>query len=538
MIFGKYRNTFIILILFLITELFINPTGDFCLNDDWAYAASVKTFLEKGVFELGSWPAMTLVSHTLWGVFFSKLFGFSFTVLRFSVLCLSFITVCCSERLIYKITHNSFMSLLFGLLLFWNPLFLSLSNSYMTDVSFLCFFLLSIFSFYCFFTTSHYKYLFIGFAFATVCIFIRQLGIIIPIGFLMIALLKYIANKNWKTISLLSLVLTLIIILLLFLFEKNLSNSLKEGDCFQGLFYSQKPIDISVIKFAEHFYVRLGLMFMYSGLFLFPVLIGEIPNIFNRLKSSNTISKIIVFILVILSVFVFHYFPAGNYIYNCGIGLETTMDLIELKQNLQHSNFDVLFVLLKALAIIGHCLLVCLLFSFGKPFTYLKELLQVQPFFLFIIVLLLLYQFIISLSDSFFDRYSLTFFILIVILLLYRLGTSNSLSFLTIITLCCCTCFSIFAITDYFSFNKAKTHLISELRTIKNIPSKDINGGFEYMMWNSYSTSKSRQWIDPYKEYIISFSDIKGYSKIEQYAYRRYIPHKIDTIFVLKKNAQ
>jgi hypothetical protein len=57
-------------------------------------------------------------------------------------------------------------------------------------------------------------------------------------------------------------------------------------------------------------------------------------------------------------------------------------------------------------------------------------------------------------------------------------------------------------------------------------------------MWNSYSTSKSRQWIDPYKEYIISFSDIKGYSKIEQYAYRRYIPYKIDTIFVLKKNAQ
>jgi hypothetical protein len=408
----------------------------------------------------------------------------------------------------------------------------------MTDVSFLCFFLLSIFSFYCFFTTFHYKYLFIGFAFATVCIFIRQLGIIIPIGFLMIALLKYIANKNWKTISLLALVLTVIIILLLFLFENNLSNSLKEGDCFQGLFYSQKPIDISVIKFAEHFYVRLGLMFMYSGLFLFPVLIGEIPNIFNRLKSSNTISKIIVFILVILSVFVFHYFPAGNYIYNCGIGLETTMDLIELKQNLQHSSFDVLFVLLKALAIIGHCLLVCLLFSFGKPFTYLKELLQVQPFFLFIIVLLLLYQFIISLSDSFFDRYSLTFFILIIILLLYRLGTSNSSSLLTIITLCCCTCFSIFSIKDYFSFNKAKTHLVSELRTIKNIPSKDINGGFEYMMWNSYSTSKSRQWIDPYKEYIISFSDIKGYSKIEQYAYGRYIPHKIDTIFVLKKNAQ
>ena len=51
MFFKKHLNIFILLNIFLIVESIINPVGEFCLNDDWAYAASVKTLLSKGVFE-------------------------------------------------------------------------------------------------------------------------------------------------------------------------------------------------------------------------------------------------------------------------------------------------------------------------------------------------------------------------------------------------------------------------------------------------------------------------------------------------------
>lgn len=106
MFFKKHLNIFILLIIFLIVEVIINPIGEFCLNDDWVYAASVKTLLSKGVFEIGSWPAMTLYAHVLWGFVFVKLFGFSFTVLRFSILVLSFVTLCITERLFFQMTKK------------------------------------------------------------------------------------------------------------------------------------------------------------------------------------------------------------------------------------------------------------------------------------------------------------------------------------------------------------------------------------------------------------------------------------------------
>ena len=136
MFFKKHRNIFLLLIIFLIVEVFLNPIGEFCLNDDWAYAASVKEFLNKGKFDIGSWPAMTLFVHVLWGSLFAKAFGFSFTILRISVLVLSFVCLCITEKLIFRLTSNQWFAFTMSLLMLFNPIFLCLSNSFMTDVSF------------------------------------------------------------------------------------------------------------------------------------------------------------------------------------------------------------------------------------------------------------------------------------------------------------------------------------------------------------------------------------------------------------------
>ena len=43
----EYRLYFLLLLLFLFAEIFVNPLADFPLNDDWSYSKSVKFLLEK-----------------------------------------------------------------------------------------------------------------------------------------------------------------------------------------------------------------------------------------------------------------------------------------------------------------------------------------------------------------------------------------------------------------------------------------------------------------------------------------------------------
>ena len=74
------------MLLWFVVIALINPVGDFPLNDDWCYAKSVKNYIETGELILYNWGEMTLVGQVFYGIIFSKLFGFSFTVLRISTL--------------------------------------------------------------------------------------------------------------------------------------------------------------------------------------------------------------------------------------------------------------------------------------------------------------------------------------------------------------------------------------------------------------------------------------------------------------------
>jgi hypothetical protein len=80
------RDLLILLLLWCVVVVFINPIGDFPLNDDWAYGQNTRALTLENRLFFSDWPAMTLIAHTLWGTLFGKVFGFSFTVLRFSTL--------------------------------------------------------------------------------------------------------------------------------------------------------------------------------------------------------------------------------------------------------------------------------------------------------------------------------------------------------------------------------------------------------------------------------------------------------------------
>src|SRR6266478_1325927 len=59
------------------------------LIDDWLYAWSVDHFLQTGTLRILEWSGHYPLAQILWGAVCSKLFGFSFDVLRLSTLILS-----------------------------------------------------------------------------------------------------------------------------------------------------------------------------------------------------------------------------------------------------------------------------------------------------------------------------------------------------------------------------------------------------------------------------------------------------------------
>ena len=70
----RERSVYLILLLFLLVELLINPLGEFCLNDDWAYAQAVSNYVQTSELKFSFWQAIPGLPLIFTGVFFSKLF--------------------------------------------------------------------------------------------------------------------------------------------------------------------------------------------------------------------------------------------------------------------------------------------------------------------------------------------------------------------------------------------------------------------------------------------------------------------------------
>src|SRR5260370_17820372 len=135
----------LIVTIWIVVALLIDPRGEFPLNDDWAYAAAVKTLLGGGGIRLSGWTTVNLIAQVLWGALFCLPFGFSFTALRISTLVLGLTGVLALYGLLREGDADHGTALFGALLLAFNPLYLVLSYTFMSDVPFIAF---SILSFY------------------------------------------------------------------------------------------------------------------------------------------------------------------------------------------------------------------------------------------------------------------------------------------------------------------------------------------------------------------------------------------------------
>ena len=179
----QYRFPFILFIGWGLIAIVVNPIGEFPLNDDWSYVLSTKLFAEKGMIDFCDWIAVPLIAQVFYGAVWVKIFGFSFTVLRLSTIALGGLGVIGTYRLLKEHCTQDLYVIIGTLLVAFNPIYFSLSYTFMTDVPFFVCSIWSIRYFLIYLKKKQTSAFYIAVLIALLATLIRQSGLAIFISF-------------------------------------------------------------------------------------------------------------------------------------------------------------------------------------------------------------------------------------------------------------------------------------------------------------------------------------------------------------------
>lgn len=176
-------------LIWAIIVIVINPVGEFMVNDDWAFVRCLQSLMGEGSLPTtGHGPphasgGPALITHLLWGLAFVKVAGFSITALRVSVLTLGILASFTVFFMLHRSGAPIVLCVLGPLCLMFNPLFLSQCFTYMTDVTFTSFALVSVLFFSIGVERTDTRIIVVGFIFALAATLTRQFGLVLPVGF-------------------------------------------------------------------------------------------------------------------------------------------------------------------------------------------------------------------------------------------------------------------------------------------------------------------------------------------------------------------
>jgi 4-amino-4-deoxy-L-arabinose transferase-like glycosyltransferase len=512
--------------------LIVNPVGDFPLNDDFSYGRSVLNLVSEGKLLYDQWLSMTLLSQVLWGTVFCEIFGFSFTVLRFSTLVLGWIGLAACYFLCRDLGQNRRFALMVALLVAFNPFFFSLSFTFMTDVPFFTFSVLATLFYGKAFRSGASKWLVAGTFFAIAATFVRQLGLMLPLAFG----LAWLVRGKFRLRAWPAAAVPAVLALALFFWFSNwlaASQGLPGGyGNFQKLF--QRMGDGGFLEVAI---CRTGILATYLGVFLLPVCLLLLPVPGRVFDKKNWLPALVLLMATGAFATAWDKLPWGNLLYNFGLGPKLLKD--------GYFNLNIRPVLpvwiLNLLKITG--LASMLLFVFLKIKQLPAKIFRrnaSRPFAVFALVNLALYAGFLMLDKHFFDRYFFQMLPFLLILVLPPAGIflKKWLFRVSILLIILQAVFSITTTHDYLSWSRARWQALDFLTEEKNIPPNRIDGGFEFNGWHKPGPRdngpwKSWWWVDR-DDYVIAFGGLPNFTKEKGFPFVRWLPPGVDSVFVLR----
>ena len=530
---NEWKYPLILMFLWFILTIIVNPIGDFPLNDDWQYAYPVKTLLEGEGYQLRGIFSPNIFVQVIWGYLFHSLSGdFSFTILRISVLILAGIGLLLYFQIGKKIASSG-MAFTAALVLLFNPLFFGLSYSFMTDVPFLAFVMAGILAYWRYLETDRSIFRVLGFLLSVLAFLLRQPGILLLIRFELT--LFVVSPKKMKDIASVAFALA-VAVGSYWVTESILKPSLGLKEHYlsvDSLYFTtllENPASF-FIKFTQ----RTLMSIFYLGLFCLPFINFIIKWSKSKQLLRMPILATITIANAVLAAVLYKWgyiFPfGGNVIQPEGFGPILTYDywpekLIDYSATTQICIMSFgLLVQIYACYVFMHFVeshILPLLKSSQKNTVQETTLVTFRRF----IVLLLCSYLAVVMVISYFDRYMLLPSALLFLLFLPNIPKQRY-SPLTLVLLLCFAWYAIMGTKDYLQMHRVIHRLADDSR----IPPTELTSELARESWEH-----GNWWQDRTRTYVIALSELEGFQAIDSLSYFKYYQLKPQQVYLLKRN--
>jgi hypothetical protein len=490
-----------LVVLWALMAIVVDPVGDFPLNDDWAYGLPVKWLVENGRLRFTDQGAMTLITQVFWGALFASIAGFTFTVLRVSTLVIATVGLAASYLVGREVGLPRWLAMVVTGLFVVNPVFISLSHTFLTDVHFWSLTMLAVFLLLRGVRRGHAVSYWAGWAVILAATLIRQVGLAIPIGLVVALALKDGFGRSWLVSV---LVPTLALFAVVLAYPKVVQSTIGLSAAYA---YSQNSLGLI---FVDLMHLRLGALkpFLYAvgcglmhlGWWMLPllVLLPSFPGASDRPGKVVLTPFIAVGSAAVVTALLWAtggLMPVGSpgcILVDLGTGPQTMVG--------EPPHAPVLFwVAVTAVSAFGAALLVLALASTARrSFAQLLSSRNHRPLWLpaFLIMVGTVYWLPFGYYGPWFDRYLLLEMSLLGLLIAGeatrsagrglrpsapRLAAAAALALVYL-------GFGIVSAHDYLAWNRARWAAVRSLMKAQDIAPTDINGGFEfdkYFYWEN-----------------------------------------------------
>lgn len=545
---SKYQFEYLLLpLLWLVAILLVNPIGDFPLNDSWSYGKAVQNLVEDGEFHLTKFTGMPLFTQVVWGGLWGEIFGFSFTVLRFSTLFLALVTQMAFFALLRTWGVDRKMALLGTLILGYNPLFFNLSFTFMTDIPFMACVVLSLLFF--FRGLSHGKLWLRALAIgvAVLAVLERQLGLFLPMTFAIALML----HQGFRLRPLLEAALGIAVVAGAFF------GYIEWLDAHQGLpFYLEESFNApghESFKAMQRHLVKWAWNAMdYLALFMLPALLLKAGALYRSIANKWVLMAVGAISLFWVGKSIAWLFRSGKFLpervgnvwYDFGLGPLTTPDVYT--DGMAHG-LDGIGFLAPTISILSTIArMVLLTMVLFQLYQFVRTLLQrasvkEQAWKMAVLLGAGIYLFPIC-YRWYFVRYLLPLLVLALPFVLtfspQKDWKSPWLGYVAAGILALGMVFSIGATRDYLNWNRSRWEAYDWLRE-EGVPRTSIDGGFEVNEWTRQNDPEipnpdDQLFYIPSREHMITFNPVAGYEVLRVFPYQRTFPLGQDSILVLR----
>lgn len=546
------RPFWIVLWAWLVALVIVNPIGEFPLNDDWAYALSVKEWLETGRFHIIDWPAMSLWTHVAWGTLWVKLLGFSFTVLRLSTLFLAAFSVWVFDLLLRELRFSWEQRLVALVALVFNPLYFHLSATFMTDVPFVAFCIFSSYAYWRYYSTEKRYWWWVAVLLSVLAILMRQLGLLLPLAFGGALVLRGISSTKWTNFPNLptlfhkksSLVGRVVLALLgVAITYGSLQVYLWWLGSTAGLPTTFAAVDsvahrLNPKNIWEGARTNLGYSILYTGGLLLPVWLLSAK--WGRGRLYGAALGVLAIIFGCYMEACWDRLPTWNTLYDWGIGPMTLPDFLKRASSMEALSAGQ-GLTIKIGALFGALsLLLNAADGVVRLWTHRRSTAPATTFRLAALLFTLGYLLYFIIDFNAFDRYLITLMPFVIVLLPARSDTHRYRLWGALLLYVPVIWFSVAGTHDYMAWNRARWQALRDLEE-EGVLRSAIDGGFEYNGWyqthhrNPLNPFAKSWWFVDDDRFAIALTPYHNYEPVASYPFDRYLVFGTDSILTLRR---